>query len=219
MRRLMISIVLLLAGIKLIAQPQLTVLPGTPGLSDTVIAESSVTYLVSVQNTGNVVFSDTYDIYVGVLDSGSFIPTTAYIHNVGTTQIVVGATDTQLVSHTIDTTYFKEGNNTVVIWPVSGSSPAVDSLTFDIFVIYFNGIAEESGSLNVKTYPNPAKENLQIVAENGIEQVRIFDLSGRQVMNVRNSSVIPLSTLPPAIYLVEITDKKGMTKRVKIVKE
>lgn len=218
MRRFMFSIMLVFLGIKGIAQPQLSVLPGTPGLSDTVIAGSSVTYLVTVQNTGNVTFTDSFDIYVGVLDTGSFIPTVAYIHYVSSQQILVGDTNTQMLSHNIDTVFFKEGNNTVVIWPVSSSSPTVDSLTTNVFVIYFTGIEETDDISLIKTYPNPVTDYLKIVSENGIEQVSIFDLSGRVVMKAANTSIIDVSGLPAACYVVEIKDKKGILKRVKVFK-
>jgi len=219
MNRFMFSIMLLLLGIKAMAQPQLSVVPGTPGLSDTVIAGSSVTYLVTVQNTGNVTFSDTFDIYVGVLDTGSFIPTVVYIHDAGQQQILVGDTNTQMLTHTIDTMYFKEGNNTVVIWPVSSSSPIVDSLYTDVFVIYFMGIGETDNLLQIKTYPNPVSDYLKIISENGIEQVRIFDLTGRVVKSATNNSIVDVSSLPAAYYIVEIKDKKGIYKRVKVLKD
>lgn len=219
MRRIMFSIMLLFIAGMAMAQPRLSVVPGTPGLSDTVIAGSTVTYLVTVENTGNMTFSDTFAIYVGVLDTGSFIPTVIHIHPVQQTQILVGDTNTQMLTHTIDTMYFKEGNNTVVIWPVSGGSPVVDSLYTGVFVIYFaDGIEDKGDPSIIKTYPNPVSDYLKIVSETGIEQVRIFDLSGRLVMAAANTSIIDVSGLPAACYIVEIKDKKGAIKRVKVFK-
>ncbi|HEY6915858.1 MAG TPA: family 16 glycosylhydrolase, partial [Paludibacter sp.] len=63
-----------------------------------------------------------------------------------------------------------------------------------------------------KMYPNPATDRLIIQATNAIARVTIFDLSGKEILNIRNSNSIDTSTLAKGNYVVKIEDENGKTE-------
>lgn len=189
------------------------------GLSDTVIMNTSVTYGVSVVNTGNVALSGPVTVYIGNIDS------TATFHLVDSviTQFTLfpfnpGDTQSVLITHTIDPAKFYEGNNTVVIWPVHGSAVTTDTASKNIFVIIFSS-TEELTMEKLIIYPNPVKDALRIVANETIEQVRIFDLSGQLVQTAVFPENLDVSSLPAGIYCIEARSVNQKSKRIKFVKQ
>lgn len=70
---------------------------------------------------------------------------------------------------------------------------------------------EELGNSSV-IYPNPASTNFTIKANERIEQIRIYDMLGKEWKNSRPTSTNPtvdISTLPEGIYLVNVSTEKG----------
>ncbi len=87
----------------------------------------------------------------------------------------------------------------------------IQVLSDTILIAYFaketTGIEEVSDVNNaVHLYPNPAKTMLTI--ENATENVQIFDITGRVVMNIDNKEtnllVINVSELAKGMYFVKI---------------
>ena len=73
----------------------------------------------------------------------------------------------------------------------------------------------------VKVYPNPVVDVLNIDADSKVSNVQVFDLSGKAVSSfdlnqVRNQ--VNLSKLAPGVYVVNIQTEKGI-QSVKIVKK
>ncbi len=76
---------------------------------------------------------------------------------------------------------------------------------------------------NLEIYPNPAKNNIYIKADNTlIENITISDIVGRAVyQSVNNSSseiTVPVSTLPSGLYFMDVMTKNGAT-RSRFIKE
>jgi uncharacterized repeat protein (TIGR01451 family) len=70
---------------------------------------------------------------------------------------------------------------------------------------------EELGNSSV-IYPNPTSNNFTIKANERIEQIRIYDMLGKEWKNLRPTSLNPtvdISTLPQGIYLVNVSTEKG----------
>ena len=63
--------------------------------------------------------------------------------------------------------------------------------------------------INVQIFPNPAKEQINVLIDQGqnqVELIRILDLSGREVMNIiPTQSVLDIKGLIPGMYLLEAT--------------
>jgi hypothetical protein len=67
----------------------------------------------------------------------------------------------------------------------------------------------------VTIYPNPTTDVINIVSNETIEQLRLFDLQGRELKFVKNISLIDLSLLPKGVYLLTIkTDKTFQTQQI-----
>ena len=79
----------------------------------------------------------------------------------------------------------------------------------------------QKGKLNVKIYPNPAKENITIdlgEAENAT--IRLVDILGKEILLKSGQSgqvSLNLSSLSSGVYFVEI-NSKGVSVREKVVK-
>ena len=74
-------------------------------------------------------------------------------------------------------------------------------------------------SNEVKLYPNPAKDIIKI---EGIEvaEVEVYNALGQRVKMVQSTNEINVNDLPKGVYLLLITDAKGIsqTKRITVVK-
>ena len=88
---------------------------------------------------------------------------------------------------------------------------------------YTSGISEKDNK-NLVLYPNPASQTFVInftEAQEGVKQVRIFDMLGKEVMSIENpsSNTINIANLPTGIYAVCILSQSGRSNTSKLVKE
>ena len=58
---------------------------------------------------------------------------------------------------------------------------------------------DEVNDINVALYPNPVSSKLNIVAE-GVEEVNVLDINGRNVMTLQNTNTIDMSNLANGVY-------------------
>lgn len=75
---------------------------------------------------------------------------------------------------------------------------------------------------SISISPNPVKSNLIVHAESGINSVKIFDLSGHQVIDISGSGstqeTIGVSQLPTGIYFVQVSTRNHYIVTQKIIK-
>jgi hypothetical protein len=113
---------------------------------------------------------------------------------------------------------FMVGPSVVVIWPISTHGHALDSLTLHINVLEpsgITGIDEQS----IKAYAINNMMMLQVEQDIQLRQVRILDVSGREILNQINpSAIIPLPQMESGIYLMEITYNNNQRKLFKFFK-
>jgi hypothetical protein len=70
-------------------------------------------------------------------------------------------------------------------------------------------------------YPNPFKDNLSLQSDEKIQNIKVFDISGRFVFKKEISAYkkeINLSFLKPGVYSIEI-QKPEATEHIKVIKE
>ena len=74
----------------------------------------------------------------------------------------------------------------------------------------------ENDLIEVAIYPNPVKDILTISTQENINTVQIFDLTGKQVLQVKNPIItIDVSQLKSSIYILKImTDDEVSTKKL-----
>ncbi|NRA93383.1 MAG: T9SS type A sorting domain-containing protein, partial [Psychroserpens sp.] len=80
--------------------------------------------------------------------------------------------------------------------------------------------AEEFANIEFKVFPNPTRDNWEIVSNNVVSRVQIFDILGKEVLTVNpNEAVtaIDASSLNKGVYFANITTSAG-TSTVKLVK-
>ncbi|HYG52220.1 MAG TPA: T9SS type A sorting domain-containing protein [Flavobacteriales bacterium] len=183
----------------------------TPGLT---YAEL---YGVNVANLSfTYAFSDSLKVNVGVVDTLGQVQVMD-INNVGF-QIIPMADSITLdtVGVNVNTSYFVDGNNTVVIWPAASGTYTFDSLYYNFVYTSVNEILTRD--INVQMGPNPAAEFLYLGdPENSVKQVRIRTVEGKFVRPAHTNAFIFVGDLNEGIYLVEMKTANGIFTRKLIV--
>lgn len=91
------------------------------------------------------------------------------------------------------------------------------------YMLLVNNTASTNGLdlVNLKIYPNPTKDLLNITYKESISELSIFDLQGRQIMNTKvNDSQVSISTaeLSSGTYLLKVVNQNKEFSIVKVVK-
>ena len=180
-------------------------------------------YIVSVKNFGPQTYTGTV-IVEFYLDSStvgsSFVKLDSSIINNTVISPNSGVSDSALIH--IDSTKFRSGINTVVIWPKTSSATTHDSLKINILVVGYAGINGPINTNKTIIFPVPMQNKLFVANKDQnfiIEQVRIFDLSGRLIQDEKFNGSLDVSKLTSGVYTLEFSDKNGKTSRYKVIKE
>ena len=83
---------------------------------------------------------------------------------------------------------------------------------------------DDNKQKKINLYPNPASHTFVInftEVQEGVKQVRVFDMLGKEVMSIENpsSNTINIANLPTGIYAVRILSQSGRSYTSKLVKE
>jgi hypothetical protein len=191
------------------------------GLPDTLIADSAYSFGFLVENSGNTIYSGTIDFDFFVSNNNPDSTHTFGVGQVGNftpSDTVVMPVNNYAFSVTDNT--FNIGDNVVVVWPRGlGNSTVLDSLTFHVYITDLSGINED-GKTNsdLKIFPNPARDFVSFSSEkNKIELLRIFDMSGRLVLQSKSPLKIFTGHLREGIYIAEVQMKDGLITRQKFL--
>ena len=187
------------------------------GLPDTLNANGQYSFGFLVRNVGNSLYSGTinFDFYVD-----SMTPGTSQSFGVGQ---VGGFTpgDTSLipVTYTFSNNTFNIGDNVVVVWPRAiNPNSAADSLTFHVYITNLNSVEESGKTSDLKIFPNPAQDFVSFTSEkNRIEEVRMYDMSGRLVLQSKEHLKIFTGHLTEGVYIAEAYFADGIISRRKII--
>jgi len=84
-----------------------------------------------------------------------------------------------------------------------------------------SGFKETANGNTYKIYPNPATEQLNILADQPVSGFRLFDLTGKTILsqtNLRSEMIhLDVSFFNPGIYLLELTGINGNSTTEKII--
>lgn len=72
---------------------------------------------------------------------------------------------------------------------------------------------------NLKVYPNPANQVINIESIDNITQAQIFNLEGKELLRQENTRQVDVSNLSKGFYLLKLYDEKGRYSVQKIIKE
>ena len=94
-----------------------------------------------------------------------------------------------------------------------------NSIYLDNFVLsYEEGLSVEQADLNLlKAYPNPVTDLLLIESDKTIQEVRVFDNSGRLIDTVVDTK-IDFTSLPNGVYHVTVMFVDATSSKLKVVK-
>ncbi|MEO0312190.1 MAG: hypothetical protein RIQ89_1847 [Bacteroidota bacterium] len=190
---------------------------------DTVLADSIIPINIIIQNSDpSFAYTGSITVLAGNSNTGQFLIDTLYSDttlqyiqpNLGNSNIGT--------NHTFRTTTYANGDNIVVVWPILNPTLnfTTDTTTFNMHIVYPNTVAELEKH-GIKIYPNPLRDKLTIKPKPDItiNQVRIFDAAGRQMIESQNSFDLDVSTLPKGTYLLFISTKNGKNYSSIVVKE
>ncbi len=117
-----------------------------------------------------------------------------------------------------------QGANTFTVQDFNGDGKndiaVTGSVSNEVVVYIYNpGNVKQNSITGLSIYPNPVKDVLHIAPADKIQQIQIFDITGRQVLST-NQTVIDVSKLDKAYYLVKMILKNHniVTKKILILK-
>jgi Secretion system C-terminal sorting domain len=217
MRRILV-LWLICSGIAM-AQPKLIIpYSGFAFSTDSIGAgTTSITASMYVKNEDfTFSFSDTLYIHVGVLDT---LGQPQYMSGANMGSQTINTNDSTYlpsVNITVNTSYFKEGNNTVVIWPAAPNSYTLDSIWLPF---YYTTVKELlANEIPVKIGPNPASESFYLTdPENLVKHVRIQEMNGALIGTVKTNTLTNVDRLPNGIYILRIETSVGIFSRKLII--
>ena len=81
-------------------------------------------------------------------------------------------------------------------------------------------ITEFSNENEITIYPNPTTDFVEISSKEKIRTFALFDLSGKQVMDINNpENKISLEGYPAGMYTIKIISEDGKSETSKIIKK
>ena len=80
-------------------------------------------------------------------------------------------------------------------------------------------VSEVSTPNQLKIYPNPFKDELHIQSNNEIKMIEIYNLVGQKLIRSINQKSISTTQLKSGMYLIKVTDNKGITFTEKVIKK
>lgn len=106
-------------------------------------------------------------------------------------------------------------------WDINFNEFQVNWLTCELLDVY--NLSNENFERNqLKVYPNPVSNQLYVESQvSAIEHLQIFDVSGKNVMEViyQENQLIDVSTLTKGLYFVKIETVDGSSFTKKLVKD
>ncbi len=180
-------------------------------------------YSVTVHNFSTASFVGTYTVVYAVDTLFDSIPPVQLDSNtVSNITILAGQGVPDSTTLLIDSTNFRHGINTVVIWPRVSSGTTADSLRIPVMVVGWAGIQNPDLVIRPRLFPNPAKQEIFIGnpdPKQVIEQVRIWTAEGKLMLQEKFTGKVNVSTLSAGFYYVEFETVRGKLSRYKLIKE
>ena len=79
-------------------------------------------------------------------------------------------------------------------------------------------VAEAKTPSNISIYPNPAYNELNVLSDVAIQQVRLLSILGEE-MSLSYDNILDVTQIPSGIYIIETTDKNNTitTQKIKVL--
>lgn len=113
--------------------------------------------------------------------------------------------------------YFCDDENTGIVITTNSEQymPVLVEYLFDYALSVITGTPDQiaNSAVEVKLYPNPANDRINIRCSEKIEQIIIYSLTGMEVLNERESTNVNISSLPSGIYILEARMEDGVARK------
>jgi hypothetical protein len=190
---------------------------------DTAISGQAYFPTAIVSNTGPTPYQGTIQVAFQTQNTSGFVGLLYFNSN----PIFLPPNDTAWLTPqnglTFDSLFFRPGNNVVVVWPIASALADIDTFNTSVFVVTTNSLTELEKE-SILLAPVPAREylHLKIKQNNPIERVRIFDVSGREIILSSTSESNDtrdffLGNLPAGTYLIEVRFLNGTIARNRFI--
>lgn len=104
-----------------------------------------------------------------------------------------------------------DGNFRVIL--IVTNKDGCSSRTEQIVNMNTAGISDVAEAMNVRIYPNPAKDNVYVETEGSeIDQISLYTITGQEVLKVNGTGykqVLQTASLPAGVYVIKVQDKDG----------
>ncbi|MGL5233775.1 MAG: T9SS type A sorting domain-containing protein [Empedobacter falsenii] len=107
---------------------------------------------------------------------------------------------------------------------VSGKTSSANETTFDKVEIVQESIKEIETVFQVYPNPTPGPLNIKWNTEEGVQDIKLYDLTGKEVKNYQvnklsNNIEINISNVPAGVYVLRFITSKGEIISKKIIKK
>ncbi len=222
MKKTLFTLLLLIAGSVLQAQPVLGVYENT--FQDVYLIGDPLDATILLKNTGNQTFNGDVDIYVNAAPAS----TPSFLQEVGIISLnnisVAPYEDitVDLSVFTVSQAHFVDGGDIVIIWPKvtrdnSGGSTAIgDTLHRNITVTYHatSQLDDIHNIKKIKVYPTLAQDRLQITNYGYVEELSLYTLDGKLIKHISPAPTIFINDLSEGAYYLILKDSYGKRKIV-----
>lgn len=70
-----------------------------------------------------------------------------------------------------------------------------------------------------KIYPNPVKDVLNIIGNDQLKSIQVYDINGRLILSEQSKAKINVSKLSKGLYIIKIETKDSKNHEIKFIKE
>ena len=137
----------------------------------------------------------------GVLSTGNFYTSYQWFRNL----LAITGANSYRITPTLT------GEYTVRVIDTNGCQSV--SSVYNLTALHTAGIAPITNANDISIYPNPAQNNITIVASQPVNVV-ISSMDGRKIMQQENATEMNVSQLASGIYMVVVTAKDGQILKI-----
>ncbi len=81
------------------------------------------------------------------------------------------------------------------------------------------GVSDNAVKSNLKVYPNPATDIVNVSSNKKIENITVIDMTGKKVQSFKAGNQINVSSLPKGTYILQVFYGEGAVENTKLIKK
>ncbi|UFK96634.1 T9SS type A sorting domain-containing protein [Kaistella faecalis] len=81
------------------------------------------------------------------------------------------------------------------------------------------GVSDNTVKSNLKVYPNPATDIVNVSSNKKIENITVIDMTGKKVQSFKAGNQINVSSLPKGTYILQVYYGEGAVENTKLIKK